>query len=117
MWNFFKKTLPDPPKVNYPIPPGGNLGEDEIARIRISVAYHVRMLESGASMPPGFDQRFSLEATMLLVEMLGRLHDEIKGLREDVAWLNPQSQFQTQLGWTSSGKSQDAPSLSPPKVL
>lgn len=112
MFNFFRKEPQEPPRLSGTSAPGGNLTDDEIARLRLSCSFHIRMLESGQQLQPGADARFALEASLVMVEILAKIHDEMKGLREDVALLNPHNQFAAQLGWTS-GKSQGEPSLSP----
>lgn len=60
------------------------ISDDEIDAIRAGLGTHIRILET-QSVPIEKMASLTAEASLLQMEMLCRLLDEIRGLREDMA--------------------------------
>lgn len=113
MWEWLKKK--DRPEQPAPIT------DEEIAILRLHVGKHLRLHESGGSLHPDFRPHLMLETNLMVVELLCRLVDEMKQLREEVMVSRaPKYGFQIPEDYplsssTSSRTSPDAPFLSNPK--
>lgn len=70
---------PMPP--NAPVTP---LTDEEIQKLRVFVGYHARMTANGATLNDVALANFSITCALLSVELLARVEDELKGLREDL---------------------------------